>query len=245
MGMLMSAAYILGDGHVRADHRQRRRHHRDVGRAGERARDHRRARRRRQHDQGAHQGLRGRLGRPGRLPAVPRLPRQGEGAAWRFRSPPSCRSTSRRSTCSSAACWASCWCSSSARWPSAPWATRPATIIEEVRRQFREDPGIMAGTSRPDYAAAVDITAKAALREMIAAGHARRRHAGRGRADLPLRAQRQRSSLNGITYDHARLARRLRACSSSARSAASSWRPSSTTAAAPGTTRRSSSSPAG
>jgi len=44
------------------------------------------------------------------------------------------------------------------------------TIIEEVRRQFREDPGIMAGTSRPDYGRAVDITAKAALRQMVAPG---------------------------------------------------------------------------
>jgi K(+)-stimulated pyrophosphate-energized sodium pump len=43
-------------------------------------------------------------------------------------------------------------------------------IIEEVRRQFREDPGIMAGTSRPDYGRAVDITARAALREMILPG---------------------------------------------------------------------------
>src|SRR5574342_1266632 len=43
-------------------------------------------------------------------------------------------------------------------------------IIEEVRRQFREDPGIMAGTSRPDYARAVDITARASLRNMIAPG---------------------------------------------------------------------------
>jgi K(+)-stimulated pyrophosphate-energized sodium pump len=43
-------------------------------------------------------------------------------------------------------------------------------IIEEVRRQFRNDPGIMAGTSRPDYARAVDITATAALREMVAPG---------------------------------------------------------------------------
>jgi K(+)-stimulated pyrophosphate-energized sodium pump len=43
-------------------------------------------------------------------------------------------------------------------------------IIEEVRRQFREDPGIMAGTSRPDYGRAVDITARAALRNMIAPG---------------------------------------------------------------------------
>jgi K(+)-stimulated pyrophosphate-energized sodium pump len=44
------------------------------------------------------------------------------------------------------------------------------SIIEEVRRQFREDPGIMEGTSRPDYARAVDITARAALRQMIAPG---------------------------------------------------------------------------
>jgi K(+)-stimulated pyrophosphate-energized sodium pump len=45
-----------------------------------------------------------------------------------------------------------------------------SSIIEEVRRQFREDPGIMAGTSRPDYARAVDITARAALRQMVAPG---------------------------------------------------------------------------
>jgi K(+)-stimulated pyrophosphate-energized sodium pump len=43
-------------------------------------------------------------------------------------------------------------------------------MIEEVRRQFRADPGIMLGTSRPDYARAVDISARAALREMIAPG---------------------------------------------------------------------------
>jgi K(+)-stimulated pyrophosphate-energized sodium pump len=44
------------------------------------------------------------------------------------------------------------------------------SIIEEVRRQFREDPGIMAGTSRPDYARAVDITARESLKAMIAPG---------------------------------------------------------------------------
>ncbi len=43
-------------------------------------------------------------------------------------------------------------------------------IIEEVRRQFHADPGIMAGTSKPDYAKAVDITAKAGLKQMIAPG---------------------------------------------------------------------------
>jgi K(+)-stimulated pyrophosphate-energized sodium pump len=45
-----------------------------------------------------------------------------------------------------------------------------AKIIQEVRRQFKADPGIMAGTSRPDYARAVDITARAGLREMILPG---------------------------------------------------------------------------
>ena len=44
------------------------------------------------------------------------------------------------------------------------------SIIEEVRRQFRENPGIMTGEVRPDYTRAVDITTAAALREMIAPG---------------------------------------------------------------------------
>ena len=43
-------------------------------------------------------------------------------------------------------------------------------MIDEVRRQFREDAGIMAGTSKPDYAQCVDISTKAALKEMIAPG---------------------------------------------------------------------------
>ncbi|MGH2585597.1 MAG: sodium-translocating pyrophosphatase, partial [Dehalococcoidia bacterium] len=44
------------------------------------------------------------------------------------------------------------------------------SIIQEVRRQFREHPGIMTGAERPDYARAVDITARAALRQMVAPG---------------------------------------------------------------------------
>ncbi len=43
-------------------------------------------------------------------------------------------------------------------------------IIEEVRRQFRENPGIMQGTAQPDYGAAVDITTRGALRNMVLPG---------------------------------------------------------------------------
>ncbi|HZP58128.1 MAG TPA: sodium-translocating pyrophosphatase [Dehalococcoidia bacterium] len=75
-------------------------------------------------------------------------------------------------------------------------------IIEEVRRQFRADPGIMAGTSRPDYAAAVDITARAALREMIAPGVLA--------VGLPIAVglifryvRNETVTVNGVAYEHA------------------------------------------
>ena len=196
MGMLMTARLHPGDGHLRPDHRQRRRHRR-VRRAGGGAREITdrldavgnttkaltkgyavgsaalaafllfSAYLDKVNESSADQIRRstpGQLARPsvnlaGRRRVRRRLPRRDAGLLLQLAGDPRGRQGGRRR--SSRRCAAS-----SARCP-----------------------GIMDGTERPDYARCVDITTRAALREMVAAGPAGGRDADRRRRD-PARRRR-------------------------------------------------------
>ena len=104
---------------------------------------------RRDHRQGHARRRRG-----GRRPRPPARWPAWSRSTWPTRRP--------SSACSSVARWRSC----SARWPSAPSSRTAGTVVQEVRRQFREKPGIMDRTERPDYGAVIDICTTASLREL-------------------------------------------------------------------------------
>ena len=169
-----------GHGYVWPHYRQCRRNHRNVGSARLGARKDRQAGRGRQHHQGADQGLRHWLRRPGCVSALFRLP--GDGPRHRG-------ATLRRCA---ARCSPANWSFTNINLASVPvfvgallgamliflfssFAIKAVGrtaqyIIEDVRAQFRENPGIMAGTSKPDYGRCVRIVTGAALKQMVLPG---------------------------------------------------------------------------
>ena len=130
--------------------------------------DHRPARRGRQHHQGRHQGLRHRLRRPRRRGAVRLL----RGGAEQRRS--ASRQRRRRQLQPGQPVRRSIGLFIGGMMPflfaafSMEAVGRAGgQVVEEVRRQFREKPGIMEGTERPDYARCVRIVTASAQREML------------------------------------------------------------------------------
>ena len=129
--------------------------------------DHRPARRGRQHHQGRHQGLRHRLGRPRRRGAV-RLLRGGAEPRHRRVA----AATRRTSASINPFVVVGLFIGGMMPFLFAAFSMEAVgkaggQVVEEVRRQFREKPGIMEGTERPDYARCVRIVTASAQREML------------------------------------------------------------------------------
>ena len=177
-----------GDGHLRPGLRQRPGHRRDVRRRqpGGRA-DPDRARRGRQHHQGDHQGHRDRDRRARGDRAVRLLLHLGRSRRSTKAKPARRRAarcwTSASSTraCSSACCSARAVVFMFSGLAINAVGRAAGAVVFEVRRQFREIPGIMEGTGRPEYGKVVDIVTKDSLRELVTPGPAGRAGADRRR----------------------------------------------------------------
>ena len=161
-GNALAGRHRRRDRRLRPDHRQRRRHRRDGADGRRGAPGDGSPRRLRQHHQGGHQGLRDRVGGPRGRRALRHLHRGSARGGHRdqLRSLQHLRaggSLHRRDGAVPVRV---------ARDGSGGQAGQK--VVEEVRRQFREIPGLMEGTGKPDYRTCVDIVTASALRLMIA-----------------------------------------------------------------------------